>query len=52
VSETYDQVAETVRHGYEQAEEYVQSRPAQSLAMAFGCGLLTGFVVGLLMRSR
>jgi uncharacterized protein YjbJ (UPF0337 family) len=52
VGETYEQVADTVRQGYEQAEEYVQRNPTQSVAIAFGCGVLTGLVVGLLMRSR
>jgi uncharacterized protein YjbJ (UPF0337 family) len=44
--------AEHVREGYKQTEETVRRRPAQSLAVCFGAGLISGVVVGLMLRSR
>jgi uncharacterized protein YjbJ (UPF0337 family) len=52
VNRAYEGVAESVREGYEQAEGYVQRNPVQSLAFAFGAGVLTGVIVGVVMRSR
>jgi uncharacterized protein YjbJ (UPF0337 family) len=52
VNRAYEGVAESVREGYEQAEGYVQRNPVQSLAFAFGAGVLTGVIVGIVMRSR
>lgn len=51
VSQGYDDVAERVHEGYEQAEDMIRSRPAESLSVAFGAGIITGIVVTLLMRS-
>lgn len=50
--ETYDQMAQRVRDGYEYAQELVQDRPTQSMLVAFGCGALVGTVVTLLLRER
>jgi ElaB/YqjD/DUF883 family membrane-anchored ribosome-binding protein len=50
--ETYDQAADRVRGGYEEAAEMVRRRPAESVAVAFGAGLIAGVIVGLTMRSR
>jgi uncharacterized protein YjbJ (UPF0337 family) len=57
--ETAGQVADEVRQGYEgvrqgyaEAGRMVQSRPGQSLAVAFGVGLLAGIGVTLLLRDR
>jgi uncharacterized protein YjbJ (UPF0337 family) len=50
--QAYEQVSEQVRGGYEQAERVVQERPFESLAVAFGTGLIAGVIVGLLARSR
>jgi uncharacterized protein YjbJ (UPF0337 family) len=48
----YDQVAQTVVSGYEQAENAVRRHPAESVAVALGAGIITGVVLGLLMKSR
>jgi uncharacterized protein YjbJ (UPF0337 family) len=47
-SQTSRQAAESMRHGYEEAERMVKERPAESLAVCFGAGVL----VGVVMRSR
>jgi len=52
VSEAYDQVAQRVQQGYEAAEDHVRQNPAQSLAVAFGAGVLMGVIVGAMLRSR
>ncbi len=52
VSEVADQMRERVREGYAEAEQLVQRRPAESLAVAFGTGLIAGVIVGLVLRSR
>jgi len=52
VTQAYDQVAERVQQGYEAAEEHVRENPAQSLAVAFGAGVLMGVIVGAMLRSR
>jgi uncharacterized protein YjbJ (UPF0337 family) len=45
------QVSEQARRGYERAGEFVQHRPAQSMAMVFGLGFVTGLTIGVLMCS-
>lgn len=52
VGQAYDQVAQRVQHGYEAAEEHIREKPAQSLAIAFGAGMLMGVIVGAMLRSR
>lgn len=47
----YEEVSDRVYEGYEQAEEMIRSRPAESLSVAFGAGIITGILVTLLMRS-
>ncbi len=44
--------ADSLATGYGDAERLVQHRPAESLAVAFGLGLITGVVVGMLASSR
>jgi uncharacterized protein YjbJ (UPF0337 family) len=46
------QAADAVREGYADVEKMVQQRPAQSLAVCFGVGVITGVVVALLCRTR
>jgi uncharacterized protein YjbJ (UPF0337 family) len=46
------QAAESMRHGYEEAERMVKERPAESLAVCFGAGVLVGLLMGVVMRSR
>jgi uncharacterized protein YjbJ (UPF0337 family) len=54
--ETMHDAAENVRHrareGYDQASEVLRRRPAESVAVAFGTGLLVGVIVGLIARSK
>ncbi len=52
VQNTARQAADQVRAGYGEAERFVQDRPGESLAICFGAGLVTGFVLGILMSSR
>lgn len=44
--------ADQVRAGYDKAERIVRRNPAESLAVCFGAGLISGIVVGLLLRSK
>jgi len=52
VRQQYDDVAESVRAGYEEAEEMVRRKPVESVAVAFGAGIVTGVLVGLLLHHR
>jgi uncharacterized protein YjbJ (UPF0337 family) len=44
--------ADMVRGGYAQTERMIQERPVESLAVGFGAGLITGVIIGLVLRSR
>jgi len=48
----YGQVSDYARDRYEMAEDMVRHNPGQSVAAAFGLGLVVGLVVGLAVRSR
>jgi uncharacterized protein YjbJ (UPF0337 family) len=48
----YGQVAEEARERFDAAEDLVRQSPGQSVAAAFGVGLVVGLVVGLAIRSR
>jgi len=48
----YGRVAEQARDQFDTAQDMVRHNPGQSLAAAFGIGLVTGVVVGLALRSR
>jgi uncharacterized protein YjbJ (UPF0337 family) len=50
--ETTEQLRERAREGFEQAHEVVRRRPAESVAVAFGTGILIGVIVGLISRSK
>jgi uncharacterized protein YjbJ (UPF0337 family) len=52
VQERSQQAADSVRDGYAEAEDMVRQRPAESLAVCFGAGAVTGVVIGLLLRWR
>lgn len=52
VQQTSKQAAASAREGYAEVEHMVRQRPAESLAVCFGVGVVTGVVVGLLFRSR
>ena len=48
--ELANQIGDQAAVGYEQAQEIVRRRPAESLAVCFGVGVLAGVVGGLLLR--
>ena len=50
--ENYGQVADQARERYEQVEDMVRHSPGQSVAAAFGVGVVVGVIVGLALRSR
>ncbi len=50
VQESTKKAAASVREGYAEVEGMVRRRPAESLAVCFGAGIITGVVVGLLLR--
>ena len=49
---TARQAADQVRSGYVEAERLVHERPAESLAVCFGLGLVTGVVLGMVISSK
>lgn len=48
----YDEMSDRVREGYAEAEQMVKQRPVESIAIAFGAGLITGVILGLITRGR
>ncbi len=52
IQETSHQAASSVREGYAEVEDMVRQRPAESLAVCFGAGVITGVVISLLLRWR
>ncbi|MCA9006736.1 MAG: DUF883 family protein [Planctomycetaceae bacterium] len=48
--EQYEQVNQSVRKGYHEAERTVRKHPAESVAVAFGTGLIAGVIVSLAWR--
>ncbi|MDZ4821136.1 MAG: CsbD family protein [Planctomycetota bacterium] len=42
---------ESVRAGYEEAEEFVEGRPMESVAVSFGTGFIAGVVLTCLVRA-
>ena len=52
IRDRYQDVAQHVSEGYEQAEHLIQHNPTKSVAAAFGVGLGIGLLVGLALRSR
>ncbi|MEX0703687.1 MAG: CsbD family protein [Planctomycetales bacterium] len=52
VRQTYDDVSRKMQDRYVEAEEMVKAHPAQSVAVAFGTGLIAGVIVGLVLRPR
>ena len=39
-----------VKGGYVETERMIQQRPMESLAVGFGAGIITGVVIGLMLR--
>lgn len=50
--EEQERLTENVRQGYAQAEQAVRRKPAESLAIAFGIGLVSGLVIGVTLKGR
>jgi len=48
----YGDFADQARDRYDQAQDVVRQNPSQSLAAAFGVGVVAGLIVGLALRSR
>lgn len=52
LKEQYGQLSDGTREKLEQGYDAVKQSPAQSVAIAFGVGILAGVLVGLSVRSR
>jgi len=52
IREHYGEFADVARDQYGRAQDMVRHNPAQSVAAAFGVGLVAGLIVGLALRSR
>jgi len=52
VQATSHKAAGAMRDTYAEAEQMVVRSPAKSLAVCFGVGVITGAIVGLLLRRR
>jgi len=50
--EHYSQLADQARERYDTAQDMVRHNPTQSVAAAFGIGVVAGLIVGLALRSR
>ena len=50
--ESLDQISGQAREKYQRAGEVVQHHPAESMAVVFGMGFLTGLVLGVLLSSE
>lgn len=48
----YREAAEYMSAGVDQAQEVVRRNPVESIAVAFGAGLVAGVVTGLILKSR
>ena len=46
------QATESVMESYHEVEDMVRQRPAESLAVCFGVGVITGVVISMLFRGR
>lgn len=47
----YEQMSDQMRERYGQVSDQVRERPGQSMMAVFGCGVITGLALGLLLRS-
>jgi len=52
VQNTARQAAGQVRAGYIETERFVRDRPAESLAVCFGAGLLTGVLLSMMISAK
>lgn len=49
-AEMYNQMTGNIRAGYADVETMVRRNPAESVAVAFGAGLVAGVIIGLVSR--
>jgi len=47
-----DQIRQRASEGYDEAQEMLRRRPAESVAVAFGAGLVVGLLVGMVAGGR
>jgi uncharacterized protein YjbJ (UPF0337 family) len=52
IREGVQSVSDSARSSYMQTQRLVRRKPVESLAVCFGTGLITGVVVGLMLRSK
>lgn len=52
IQHAVEKVRDSAEAAYSETEHLVQARPAQSMAVVFGAGVLTGLIVGMCLRSR
>jgi uncharacterized protein YjbJ (UPF0337 family) len=52
VRREYDDAQDYIQERYDDAREMVRQRPAESVVMCFGVGLVAGLLVGLLVRRN
>jgi uncharacterized protein YjbJ (UPF0337 family) len=52
VRDSYDEVSEQVRQGAEVVQKQVKEHPTQSMLACFGLGIITGIVVGTVLRHE
>lgn len=50
-AERYQQAKESVEAGMHEAERMVRRSPMESVAVAFGAGLIAGVITGLVLKS-
>ncbi len=50
-SERYEQAIESVNSGVEEAQRMVRRSPMESVAVAFGAGMVAGVITGLILKS-
>ena len=50
--EGYNRISDEFGREYENSQGMIRRNPTQSVATAFGVGILVGVVVGLALRSR
>jgi uncharacterized protein YjbJ (UPF0337 family) len=48
----YGNLSDQARERFDSAQDVVRQNPTQSVAAAFGIGLVAGLIVGLALRSR
>ncbi|MDZ4848720.1 MAG: CsbD family protein [Pirellulaceae bacterium] len=52
IRDNYEYLADGAQRGYDNTLKTVSRRPMESVAIALGCGVLTGLIVGLSMASK